>query len=462
MVQFGALAQHLHRGRARQVRLGEAEAAVLHRRGQGLPEGGLHLAQRHPVLGALRPGQARLDLGEIEAERVAEDGIGRGVGAEEVLLLAVALDQLHLGGRAAGPAQIGQRLVVHREEAAGRPVLGGHVGHGGAVGQAHLAEPGPVELHELLDHPRLAQELGDGEHEVGGGDAFPEPPGEPEADHLRCDHVQGLAEHDRLGLDAAHAPAEDAQPVDHRGVGVGPHQRVGECGPGSVLGPADHDLGQELEVDLVDDAGGGRHHAEAREGLLAPPQELVALAVAFELDLRVPPQRVGAGVDVYLHRVVDHQVHGHQGVDPPGVAPQALDRPPHGRQIHHRRHAGEVLEDHARGHEGQLDVLRRVRVPGGEVLHVGLGHQLAVQVSQDGLEEDLDGEGKAAELRGQPRLLEDRQPMDRHLALPGPQRAAGPEHVALHGAAFRSRESKPRARSVMPESTSGPGDPSLL
>ena len=45
--------------------------------------------------------------------------------------------------------------------------------------------------------------------------------GEFEADHLGHEHVQRLAEHHRLGLDAADAPADDAQPVDHRGVAVG-------------------------------------------------------------------------------------------------------------------------------------------------------------------------------------------------------------------------------------------------
>ena len=36
-----------------------------------------------------------------------------------------------------------------------------------------------------------------------------------------------LAEHRRLGLDAADAPAQHAQAVDHRGVRVGADERVG-------------------------------------------------------------------------------------------------------------------------------------------------------------------------------------------------------------------------------------------
>jgi hypothetical protein len=51
--------------------------------------------------------------------------------------------------------------------------------------------------------------------------------------------------------------------------------------PGRVLA---HHARQVLEVHLVHDARAGRHDAEVVEGLLAPAQELVALAVALELE----------------------------------------------------------------------------------------------------------------------------------------------------------------------------------
>ena len=71
---------------------------------------------------------------------------------------------------------------------------------------------------------------------------------------------------------------------------------VCESVPTSVSGKASalavlflgHDhLGQVFQVDLVDDAGGRRHDPEIVEGLLPPVQELVALAVALELQLGV-------------------------------------------------------------------------------------------------------------------------------------------------------------------------------
>ena len=51
-----------------------------------------------------------------------------------------------------------------------------------------------------------------------------------------------------------------------------------------------HGLREILEVDLVADAGAGRHHAEIVERLLAPAQELVALAVPLVLELDVLPE----------------------------------------------------------------------------------------------------------------------------------------------------------------------------
>ena len=90
-----------------------------------------------------------------------------------------------------------------------------------------LVEAGAEEFDELADHALLAQHLGDGEHQVGRGDALLELAGEPEADHLGQQHRDRLAEHRRFGLDAADAPAEHAEAVDHRGVRIGADAGVG-------------------------------------------------------------------------------------------------------------------------------------------------------------------------------------------------------------------------------------------
>jgi hypothetical protein len=124
--------------------------------------------------------------------------------------------------------------------AAGRAVLGAHVADRGAVGERHLGDTRAVELDELADDAVLAQHLGDREHEVGRGDAGGQLAGELEADHARDEHGDGLAEHGGLGLDAADAPAEHAEAVDHRGVGVGADAGVGVGAWSSIAGPGRH------------------------------------------------------------------------------------------------------------------------------------------------------------------------------------------------------------------------------
>ncbi len=192
----------------------------------------LHVAQRHAVLRPLRAGQARLDRGQVELQHlgvVRLRRVGRrGQRAEQVLLLRVAFDQFDLGVGAAGFAEIGQRLLVDGEEAHRGAVFGRHVGHQGPVGHLHLRQGRPEELDELVDHALGAEDLRHGEHQVGGGGAGRQLAGKLEADHLGGEHVERLAEHDRLGLDSADAPADHAQAVDHRRVAVGAHQRVGQ------------------------------------------------------------------------------------------------------------------------------------------------------------------------------------------------------------------------------------------
>src|SRR5207245_10238664 len=51
---------------------------------------------------------------------------------------------------------------------------------------------------------------------------------QPEPDDLWHEHRERLAEHSRLGFDAADAPAQHPEPVDHRRVRVGADERVRE------------------------------------------------------------------------------------------------------------------------------------------------------------------------------------------------------------------------------------------
>ena len=115
-----------------------------------------------------------------------------------------------------------------------------------------------------------------------------------EADDPRDQHGDRLAEHRGLGLDAADAPAEHAEAVDHRGVRVGADAGVRVGLQLAVDLTGDDRAGQVLDVDLVHDAGARRDDLELVEGGLAPAQELVALAVALVLDLDVALEGVRA------------------------------------------------------------------------------------------------------------------------------------------------------------------------
>ena len=125
-------------------------------------------------------------------------------------------------------------------------------------------------------------------------------------------HRERLAEHRRFRLDAADAPAEHGEAVDHRGVAVGADQRVG-IGDLDRLAVAlllrrPHGLGEIFEVDLVADAGARRHDGEIGERLLAPLEEAVALLVLLVFALDVLRQRLRRAEIVDHDRMVDDQV----------------------------------------------------------------------------------------------------------------------------------------------------------
>ena len=197
--------------------------------------------------------------------------------------------------------------------------------------------PSPKYSTNFPTTPTLPQDLRDREDEVGGGRTPGQRARELEADDLRHEHRDRLAEHRRLGLDAADAPAEHAEAVDHRRVRVGADERVRERLQPTVDLAGLDDPRQELEVDLVDDARRRRDDGEVLERLLAPAQERVALAVALELELGVAEDGQRARVDVHLDRVVDHELGRELRVDPRGIAAEVAHRVAHGGEVDDRR-----------------------------------------------------------------------------------------------------------------------------
>jgi hypothetical protein len=141
----------------------------------------------------------------------------RGVVPEQVLL-AVGLDERDPLLAAPGQPEVVERDLVHGEEAAGGPVLRGHVPDRRAICERKAGEPLAVVLDELADDACAAELLRHRQDEVGRGGSLAQPAAELEADDLRHEHRDRLTEHGRLGLDPADAPAEHPEPVDHRRV----------------------------------------------------------------------------------------------------------------------------------------------------------------------------------------------------------------------------------------------------
>ena len=370
--------------------------------GHGVGKAGCHVLQRDAAFGTLGAGHGRHDVAEVQRHGFREYRVRGLGGAEQTLRLGVFLDQGGTRRRTAGGLQIIEALAVDGEEAAGRAIFGSHVADCRAIGEGQRLDAGAVEFDEFADDALLAQHLGDGQHEVGSRDAFLQLAGQLEADDFRQQHGQRLAEHAGLGLDAADAPAQNRQAVDHGGVRVGADQRIriGDLNRGGLAarrlilllaGP--DGLRQVLEVDLVADAGARRHDAEVVERALAPLQEVVALGIALVLQLHILLEGAGRTEFVNDDRVVDHQIDRHQRIDLFRIAAQLVHGVAHGGQIDDSRNAGEILHQHAGRTEGDfLFLLALVDHPLGASLDIRLGNRTAVLMAQQVFQQNLHGE----------------------------------------------------------------------
>lgn len=153
-------------------------------------------------------------------------GFGESARPEHPLFLVVPLNQIDLLLRATGPLHVPQRLGIDREEAHRGTILGRHVGNRRPVRQRHVIQPRPEELHELPDHPMLTQHLSDRQHQIRRRRTFRQFARKLKPDDFRQQHVDRLAQHHRLGFNPADAPADHAQTVDHRRVGIRSDQRI--------------------------------------------------------------------------------------------------------------------------------------------------------------------------------------------------------------------------------------------
>ncbi len=179
---------------------------------------------------------------------------------------------------------------------------------------------------------------------------------------------------------------------------IGADKRIGERVRLAVRCGVKHDAREVFEVHLVANAGIGRNDLEIVQGFLSPAQEGVALDVALEFEFRVEREgHVGAEL-VHLHRVVDHQFGGQQGIHFFRIAAQRADRFAHGGEIDDGGHAGKILQEHARGHEGNFLLRRGVRIPTGQRLDICGMNESPVLLAQKIFEQHAQREGKLGDM----------------------------------------------------------------
>ena len=132
--------------------------------------------ERHAILRPAWTGKARNNRREIERDRFAVDRIRCTVDAEQALRLGVILHQPDVRGVAAREPQVLERHAVDREDRYRRAVLRAHIAERRAIGNGQMRQSLSVELDELSDHTVFPQQFGDREHQIGGRDAFGQPP----------------------------------------------------------------------------------------------------------------------------------------------------------------------------------------------------------------------------------------------------------------------------------------------
>ncbi len=96
---------------------------------------------------------------------------------------------------------------------------------------------------------------------------------------------------------------------------------------------------------------------------------------------------------IHLHRVVNHHFGRYQWIDLLGITAKTHHRVTHSRQIHYRRHTGEILHQYPGWHESNL-ARRRLRRPVGQGANIVLGYRLSIDAAQQILQQDFERKGK--------------------------------------------------------------------
>jgi hypothetical protein len=170
------------------------------------------------------------------------------------------------------------------------------------------------------------------------------------ANDIRRQEVNRLAEHPGFRLNSADAPSDDAETVDHRRVRICPHERIRKIDAVAF----EHAFREIFQIYLVDDSDPRRDDAETVERLRSPFEKSVSLFVPPKLHLRISLVRAFASCVVDLDRVIDHEIDGYKRLDGSRIFAEAFHCRTHRGQIDEKRYAGEVLKNHPGNDERDL------------------------------------------------------------------------------------------------------------
>jgi len=266
------------------------------------------------------------------------------VDAEKILGAIVVFDELDEFLRTSSTLEVGESFLIDGEVAHGGSIFGGHVGNGGAIREGKFSGARAIEFDKLTNDFVLAKNLSEGEGKVGGGGGGGEFASEVDADDFRGEKGERLTEHSRFGFDSADAPPNDAEAVDHGGVGIGADERVGVGEKRSVgLFFGKNTTGEVLEVNLVNDADAWGDDAEGLESLLTPLKEFVAFAVTFKFVLHVEHEGLFGAVDVDLDGVIDDEINGDERFNELRIFFESGNGIAHSGEINEKRYTSEVL-----------------------------------------------------------------------------------------------------------------------
>ena len=337
---------------------------------------------RQAAMRVARASHVAHDSRQIKAQHPLVLGGDQRVGPQAGSL-GVVLDQRHLLRLAAGQLEIIDGLLVDVEHRSGGTVLRAHVGNGRAVADRQAIRTCAEELDPGTDHTLLAQELGDRQDDVGGGNARLALASQLDTDDVGQAHHRRQTEHHGFRFQTANADGDHAQGIDVWGVRVGTHAGIRE---GHAAARLDH-RAHLLQVNLVHDAVTGRNHVDVLERGLGPLDEVETVLVTTVFDGAV----LGEGIRVEARSfhgqgVIDDQLGRHYRVDLGRISALLGNGITQAGQVDQRSLTEDVVADHARRVPGEVEVtlaLDQLFERIGQRIRLAAAHQLLGQHARD-------------------------------------------------------------------------------